>query len=406
MGGFFNPKRYEDKPSTNLKDKLPQCGKCKLARTCYSPKMKPMGKGVRKVLFVAEAPGAEEDRQGEQLVGDSGKLLRRTLRDLGVDLEDCWKTHAVICHPPKNKIEPFMISACRPNLHRTIDELDPDVIVALGGSALSSLLYGLWKREQGEVSRWAGRVIPVHQFGVWMCPTYHPSFLLRKEEDEVLMAEFRAHLKAALSFESTPLPEKTLEDYEREVEIVKNEDEIVSRLEALSRAKKGILAFDYETNMLKPESEKARIVSVSFCLDGQGAFAFMLKESHLLLLRGVLTNPHTRKIASNLKFEDRWTHAILGVRVKRWYWDTMQMAHVLDNHPGITSVKFQAFVRLGVADYDSHLSSLLKQTGARRINQIHKIPEQDLLVYNALDSLLEYEVYKHQKEEMNARCTL
>ena len=105
-----------------------------------------------------------------------------------------------------------------------------------------------------------------------------------------------------------------------------------------------------------------------------------------------------KKIASNLKFEERWTRAKLGHGVVGWHWDTMLAAHLIDNRPHITSIKFQAFVLLGVADYSSHVEEFLKPIGDSDYNRVEEMNEEDLLLYNGLDSLLEFKVMKKQKE--------
>lgn len=92
---------------------LPQCGKCGLFKTCQSPKMPPSGKGERRILFVGEAPGEVEDLRGEQFVGKTGKELRRVLRGLHLELDDCVKTNAASCRPPNNDLDPRTVEYCQ-----------------------------------------------------------------------------------------------------------------------------------------------------------------------------------------------------------------------------------------------------------------------------------------------------
>ena len=100
------------------------------------------GKGRKKILIIAEAPGEKEDLQGVQLIGQSGQFLRRSLRHIGISLDqDCWKTNAVLCKPPDNEgPNNLQIEACRPNLKKTIDDLKPNVIIPLGGIATNAVL--------------------------------------------------------------------------------------------------------------------------------------------------------------------------------------------------------------------------------------------------------------------------
>ena len=393
--GFANfeiPEQGEQTP------KLSRCGACGLARQCHSPRMPVTGSGEKKILFVAEAPGADEDQQGVQLVGDAGKLLRRVLHGIGEELDDCWKTNAVICRPPRNEIKDIYIESCRPNLLRTIAELKPTVIVLLGLSAVQSLVRTEWKREIGLLGRWVGWKIPSSCHGSWICPTYHPSYLNRMNENPVLMRMLSEHIEAAFKLERQGPPQNTpLDALKSQVEIVLDRRAARKKMRALAR-KSGILAFDYETTGLKPDDPKQRIVSCAFCLDGKETWACMIDETMHRALSAVLRNKKLLKVASNIKFEERWTLAKLGHPVAGWDHDTMLEAHIQDNRRGITSLKFQAYVLLGIGDYESSVAPFLKAQGGNGLNRIRGLPPEELLLYNGLDARLEYEVMKIQRQ--------
>ena len=106
------------------------------------------------------------------------------------------------------------------------------------------------------------------------------------------------------------------------------------------------------------------------------------------------------KIASNLKFEERWTCAILGHGVNNWQWDTMQAAHVLDNRQEICSIKFQAYARLGFPLYDGSVGKFLYAPSSNAPNRINRADFGELLKYNSLDSLLEYKVAQLQMRDL------
>ena len=161
--------------------------------------------------------------------------------------------------------------------------------------------------------------------------------------------------------------------------------------------RKGVLAFDYETTGLKPENSKQKIVSVSFCLDGRKTFACMVTDNNKKLVSQILKSPNLKKVASNMKFEERWTRAKFGHEVRCWHWDTMLAAHVLDNRSHITSIKFQSFIYLGINDYDSFINPYLKTQPGELLNRIEELDPEELLLYNGLDSLLEYMIMKKQR---------
>jgi len=78
----------------------------------------------------------------------------------------------------------------------------------------------------------------------------------------------------------------------------------------------------------------------------------------------------------------------------------MVAAHVLDNRKEICSLKFQAFVRLGQPDWDSHLKKFMQVDGSNEKNRIKEIPLRSLLLYNGMDSLLEYKMWQIQSQEL------
>ena len=396
MPPFFSNSSWSAK---NNQPQSPQCGACGLARQCFSPRMAVTGKGRNGVLVVAEAPGEQEDRRGEQLIGDAGQLLRKLLKEIGVDLEDCWKTNAVICRPPRNEIQPVHVESCRPNLLKTIAQLKPKVIILLGSSAVESLIGTEWQRNIGGIGRWAGWTIPSPTYNAWLCPTYHPSYLKRMDEDPVLCRQVKDHLRKAFSLVGQPPVATALMALQGLVEPVEAPTAVRAKLRDLGQ-RDGYLAFDFETNMLKPDRAEGRIICCSFSLDGKTAWAGMIGERELPLLSIVLRNPNLKKIGSNNKFEERWARAKLGHGVAGWFWDTMIAAHVHDNRPDITSVKFQSYVLLGVPGYEDSLGGKLKAHGSNDLNHIEDIHPRDLLVYCGVDSLVEYRVACMQRKMM------
>lgn len=354
--------------------------------------MPPTGLGKKKILFVAEAPGEKEDKANVQLVGKSGQLLRRTLRSLGISLDKhCWKTNAVICRPPENEIADIMINSCRPNLMKTIKHYNPNVIVLLGTSSIKSMMHNIWEGEIGALNKWQGWTIPNHKPNAWIIPTYHPSYILRRNSD-VLDKMFKNHLKKAVEL-CKRKPWKEVPDYINQVEIIYRPSEAAKILKEFKRRGDNF-AFDYEGTCLKPEIDGAEIVSCSVCLKGKRTIAYPW-EREAIDATAELLKGKAGKIASNIKFEHRWTKKFLGFNIKNWFWDTMIAAHVIDNRSGITSVKFQSLVLLGMPSYDEHIKPYLK-TKKQKLNKIKELNLKDLLLYNALDSLLEYKVAMKQ----------
>lgn len=379
-----------------------RCSDCGLFRTCKTPYMPYTGEGQRGVLIVAEAPGQQEDERGIQLIGEAGQLLRRRLRDIGVDLDrDCWKTNSLICRPPANRTPTAKeIDFCRPNLLDTINATNPKVIIAMGFPAVKSLV-GQQHADVGQIMRWVGHQIPDQKYNAWICPTWHPSYLLRQGENpagkssDVTALWFARHLKAAFAIADKPY--ETAPDYLGEVQRLEP-DAAAKVLDSIPRDR-GIMAFDYETNMIKPDRANARIYSASVAW-GEGP-----EPTRVVAYRwvGAAVAAHQRlmaapvlKVAHNVQMEDRWTRKFCGHPPRNWRWCTQQGAHVADNRENTTSLDFQGYVHLGQADYDADVSPYLKANGTTLVsksnatNRIREVPIPRLLLYCGADSGLCY----------------
>lgn len=391
--------------------RIAQCGECGLYQHCNSPKMKIDGEGGRKVLICGEASGKNEDIEGRPFVGVSGQRLQNTLEKLGIDIRrDCWITNSLICHPKapsgKNrKPTDKEIEYCRPNLLKAIETLSPDVVILLGGVPLKSLVGSVFKDKMG-IRKWSGFKIPLQKYNCWVCPTYHPSWLLREDSKDDDSEEksplspvkdlfFEQHLEAAFNLKGKPWGE--IPDYKSQVEIIYKPREAALILKEWSKTAK-LAAWDYETTCLRPEYEGAEIISCSVCKDGERTIAYPWSGEAVDATFKFLQSP-CGKIASNMKFEERWTRFFFGKGVNNWDIDTMIASHWLDNRSGITSIKFQAFVMLGVPSWNDHVSSYLKAPEGSHINRIKQLDIKSLLQYNALDSLYEFMVAERQKKQ-------
>lgn len=392
--GFFKP--LELAPSTKIAvPTVAQCNACGLYRNCRSPKMAVDGEGRRKVLVVGEAPGSTEDEQGKPFVGSSGQLLSETFTRLGFNLRrDCWITNSVWCHPERNDLPPRAVEYCRPNLIDAIKRLQPEVVLLFGGSAVESLIGWLWKENVGAVGRWTGWQIPSQRLNAWVHPTWHPSYLLREGNDEsVTRLWFRRHVEAALK--KTGRPWKTVPDLGSKVRQTQDPDEAAAWLGKLGD---GPVAYDFETDRLKPDHPDAKILCCAVS-DGKRTLAYPWAGAAVEATWKLLASD-VPKIGTNMKFEDRWTRRF-GKYVRGWWWDTMLAAHVLDNRPGITSVKFQAFVLLGAESWDDEVKSF-KEGGqsANSPNRLRDVPWGKMLHYCGLDALLEWKVAMKQRRLM------
>jgi uracil-DNA glycosylase family 4 len=157
----------------DLEQQVASCTLCPLhqgrIQTVFS-----RGSGRVRLCFVGEGPGQEEDEQGTPFVGKAGQLLDRMIAAMGLVREDVYVCNIVKCRPPGNrKPEPDEMSACLPFLRQQLRLVDPEVIVALGATAVQGLLgttegitrlRGRWRLYDGTVA---------------VMPTFHPAYLLR-----------------------------------------------------------------------------------------------------------------------------------------------------------------------------------------------------------------------------------
>ena len=150
------------------------CTKCDLHQTRTRVVF---GVGDRRArwMVIGEAPGADEDRQGEPFVGRSGQLLNEMLRAAGVAREQVYIANIVKCRPPDNRDpKPEESTRCEGYLQKQIELLQPGLILAVGRIAAQNLL-----RKDTPIGRLRGRVHRYGPGGIPLVVTYHPAYLMR-----------------------------------------------------------------------------------------------------------------------------------------------------------------------------------------------------------------------------------
>ncbi len=154
-----------------------------------------------RVMFIGEAPGADEDRQGKPFVGQAGKLVDGMIRAMGLKRSKVYITNVIKCRPPGNR-DPKAeeIAACAGFLERQIALIEPEVIIALGRFA-ARWLTGTEKTMGALRGRWGGfRNIPLMSI-------YHPAYLLRNPSGKAQVWEDLKKIMARLAAEDPASPE-------------------------------------------------------------------------------------------------------------------------------------------------------------------------------------------------------
>jgi uracil-DNA glycosylase family 4 len=159
----------------DIRTELGDCTRCKL-HTTRTKLVFGVGSEHAPLMFVGEAPGADEDRLGEPFVGRAGELLDKMIEAMGWTRDTVYIANILKSRPPNNRNpEPDEVAACFPFLERQIDAIAPRIIVALGRPASNGLL-----NNTAPISALRGRFHD--RKGVKVMPTFHPAFLLRTPE--------------------------------------------------------------------------------------------------------------------------------------------------------------------------------------------------------------------------------
>ncbi|MBU1207176.1 MAG: uracil-DNA glycosylase [Proteobacteria bacterium] len=151
---------------------LGDCRRCKL-HAYRTQIVFGTGNPQAKLVFVGEAPGRDEDLQGEPFVGLAGQLLNKIIQAIQLSREQVYIGNIIKCRPPENRNpEPDEIMACEPFLIKQLQVIRPKLICALGAFAAQALL-----KTEEKISSLRGKF---HEYqGIPLMPTYHPAYLLR-----------------------------------------------------------------------------------------------------------------------------------------------------------------------------------------------------------------------------------
>src|SRR6204780_1800819 len=156
-----------------IREDLGDCTRCRLSKQGRKQIVFGVGNPKAELMFIGEAPGADEDQQGEPFVGRAGQLLNNMIKAMGLRREDVYIANIIKCRPPGNRTpERDECETCSPFLMRQIAAIKPKAIVALGAVAAKTLLA-----INAPMSEFRGRWYDFR--GTKLAVTYHPAFLLR-----------------------------------------------------------------------------------------------------------------------------------------------------------------------------------------------------------------------------------
>lgn len=192
-------KRDPEKFLAAVSQELGECQRCDLHIT-RSHLVFGKGNPDAELMFVGEAPGADEDIKGEPFVGRAGQLLGKIIAAMGKTREQVYIANILKCRPPENRNpNPGEIAVCSPFLVRQIEAIQPKVICALGTFAAQTML-----KTDTAIGRLRGRPHPFNETCV-LIPTYHPAYLLRSPSKK---KEVWDDMQVIMKLLGWPLPAK------------------------------------------------------------------------------------------------------------------------------------------------------------------------------------------------------
>jgi uracil-DNA glycosylase family 4 len=176
----------------SIRADIGDCQRCKLAPT-RTHIVFGSGNPNAELVFVGEAPGADEDEQGLPFVGAAGQYLTKIIESIGVKREDTYICNILKCRPPNNRNpEPDEVAQCSPFLKRQLEAIKPKIVCCLGKFAAQTML-----QSADSITRLRGRFHDID--GMRVIATFHPAYLLRSPEKKREVWEDMKTIRAELS---------------------------------------------------------------------------------------------------------------------------------------------------------------------------------------------------------------
>ena len=395
-----SPKREKSEPVVY------DCNTCGLSKTCKKAKIRRFGNGSKSILLVTLCPGRTEDKFGIPLIGESGSFTKEMFSINGFNLDDdCERTNVVRCYPGKDNRgrdkspTPTQIKCCDQYLRRDIHEVKPKLIICLGTHAITSILGSTGIRSTNATTL-HGKVIPSIELGCWVGCLFNPSFFIHREKskepihDKLIFAYDLANILGTIG---KPLPCIPTDDGNI---MVKDVVEAIDAIDSYCDIDRPT-TFDFECTTLEPDTDGAKILSVSITdkyemahfipvsaiNDVTGKMFFNEQEQALVLnaLKKFIKS-NTPKVVQNFYMEELWCRKFLGCEINNFIHDTMVSSHVVGySNKGCTSLGFQALELTG-QEYKGEVD---------RGNLVEE-SLQKLCTYNCLDSRHQINAYNYQ----------
>lgn len=413
MKGFFDLPKPIAKPRTTRPKAALGCEACGLYKHVKSPRMPYTGYGKLKTLIMGEAPGGTEDEQGKQFVGQAGDILRDILKGYGYFLDrDFWKTNALACRPTDkrgNNRTPTKreLQCCEPMWRKAIEELKPEFIILMGGSAVEAFYMYRSHPITTDLSmgRWNRTCVPDIQTGAWVISIPHPSMINYNPD---YLEKYRLDVGWALEkIDSYQYKPPVVEDWSGYVKALTKYEDVINFLEGILEDGETLISLDYETSGTRPYKPGHHVWSIGVTVfdDTYSTRAFPFSypghwtdeqfANILALWCRILLDENIGKIGQNIQMEEAWGRRVIGVPTNNWVWDTMVGKHILNEHRKVTSLDFQVFTTWGY-EYGADIAPFKNSVKGTEFNRMHEVPLEKLLIYNGQDALFTALLYNDQ----------
>ena len=398
------------------------CGYCKRYNHALSPMLEAQGNSTNGIMLILPEPCNTEDTKSCAGVGFANDWLKSVLYNIGIEWDECCIVNAVGCagNKPTAKQEDYCIN----RLEKVITEKKPKLILAFGNTALEMTVGMEWHKSLGDIGRWRGMIIPNHKWNCYIAPVFslydicdrdyykyisfpkeqslQDDFALVRENNmfKTLKLFFERDVQRAYKQSKKPLPINL--NNPKYIKVLSDEESISymeSAYETLKDDPVNFVTIDYETTGLQPYNKGHKIRTVGMCYKDFEAVSFELTYKNIDTFKKFISCDTIRKANANTGFEWTWTKKILGINSKNWFHDVIIYQHYVDmRNMGITGLKFQAYTKLGILDYESSVHSYLEAENPNDLNDIYNAPIQPLCYYNAMDVLTTRWIAKMQLE--------
>lgn len=438
MKGFIQVTDIKPKIVPKAEKKISGCNTCGMYLHCNYPKTPVVGEGKSGIMLVFDYPTAIENRKREMLIDPDYQYILSMFTSVGYNIKkDLFITHAVECRPVDDKPTPEAIAGCSNRLIERIKTYRPSKVIICSSTAWQVLYHNI---SSGRFSftnfnKFVGFSIPDQNLETMVCvlPDYKETLKILYTRHKRSVERRTKEIESGKDLKPIPPIEghiwedtfyQNTDDFKirhnftqrylikftnhrlrfkannlrKETKVIMDEQEAISILRYLMTVKE--FAFDTETTGLKPYADGHKIHIWGFS-DGKQSWGF----PHLNTVKfnrtlQQLLSSSIPKYGANIKFEQNWVKKTMGFEIQNWDFDINIGAHILDHREGITSLKFQSFVRIGEAGYDNSIDPYLTAENGNAFNRIIECDLFDLCEYCANDAHFTYHIAKQMKDEL------